>query len=117
MVCYFVASKKCMAENRPTVRLNFSRLIPSNILASLAISIACPYLVYQFLVQHNITILPALSIAGLFPLFFIVQVFIRQKVVDLFGVGALLWIVFLLGSSFLSLFWLIDLNKWLHNVL
>jgi hypothetical protein len=92
-----------MADNRPSSgRFNFSGTIPSNILASLAVSIACPYIFYQFLMQHNIAIFMALSIVALFPLVVVTLFLLRQRVLDLVGLLALLWIAFLAVSSFIT---------------
>ena len=92
-----------MADNRPSLgRFNFSGVIPSNILASLAISIACPYIFYQFLMQHNIAIFMALSIVALFPLIVVILFLLRQRVLDLLGLLALLWIAFLAICSFIT---------------
>jgi hypothetical protein len=92
-----------MADNRPPLgRFNFSGVVPSNILASLAISIACPYIFYQFLMQHNVAIFTSLSISAIFPLVFVILFLSRQRTLDLIGLVALLWIAFLVLSSFIT---------------
>jgi hypothetical protein len=92
-----------MEDHQPSMgRFNFSGVIPSNILASLAISIVCPYIFYQFLMQHSVAVLLSLSIAAVFPFVVIILFLLRQRALDLVALLSLLWIAFLVVCSFIT---------------
>lgn len=87
-------------EQRSFKRLNFSSVVPSSLLQTLVIDAVCPYMIYPLLADR-LSVLLALLLVALFPLGNIVTSIVRQRYLDVVGVGALFIIVSILAGSYL----------------
>lgn len=83
--------KECMdmADGRSTTRrLNFSSVIPSAILQTIAIDVVFPYMAYQIFLSH-LTTPAALLLVALIPLGHLSWLYSQQQRLDLIGLLAL----------------------------
>lgn len=82
-------------------RVNFSGVVPGSILQDVVVSIACPYMFYQF-VSDRMSGVTALLIVALFPLFNLLLCAYRSHDLDLAGIGSLIFIACALATSVLT---------------
>ncbi len=87
-------------EQRSFKRLNFSSVVPSSLLQTFVIDAVCPYMIYPLLAERIPTLL-ALLLVALFPLGNILASIVRQRYLDIVGVGTLFIIASILAGSYL----------------
>ncbi|GCE26923.1 hypothetical protein KDA_24070 [Dictyobacter alpinus] len=80
-------------EQSSSHRLNFSSVIPSSILQTIAIDVVFPYMLYQFL-SARLNALLVLALVALLPVGHIIWQYMQQRILDLIGIltlYVLLW--------------------------
>ncbi len=87
-------------EQRSFKRLNFSSVVPGSLLQTLVIDAVCPYMIYPLLAERLSAPL-ALLLVALFPIGNILAHVVRQRYVDVIGVGTLFIIASTLAGSYL----------------
>lgn len=87
-------------EQRSFKRLNFSNVVPSSLLQTLVVDAVCPYMIYPLLADR-VPVLLALLLVALFPLGNIAASIIRQRYLDIVGIGTLFIIASIFAGSYL----------------
>jgi hypothetical protein len=84
-------------EQRSFRRLDFSGVVPSNILQMIVIDIVCPYMLFPIFSAH-VPFVAALLLIALLPLAGIISLRVRKQELDLLGILAL----FIIAMIFVS---------------
>ncbi|GCF06460.1 hypothetical protein [Dictyobacter arantiisoli] len=84
-----------MDKQRHAPRLDFTNVVPSNILQTIVIDLAFPYMLYPILTAR-MPLLGALGIVALFPIAHIIWNLYQRRMLDLIGIGALYFLLWAL---------------------
>ena len=89
-------------EQRSLRRLDFSGVVPSNILQMVVIDIVCPYMLFPILSAH-VSFVVALLLVAMLPIAGILSIKIRKQELDLLGLLALFIIATIFASDQLEM--------------